>query len=140
MKHEGKNFPGPTIETERYWQGCKDHELLIQWCHQCGHYQFYPRMMCTVCMSKDLDWIKALGKGKVKTYTIVHRAISKAYAKEAPYTVAIIELSEGPTMMSNIIGCQPEDVKVGQEVKVTFEDWSEKITVPKFVPVDNKRN
>ncbi|MGJ9459664.1 Zn-ribbon domain-containing OB-fold protein [Oceanobacillus sp. CF4.6] len=136
MEHAGKNFPEPTIETEAYWEGCRNRELLIQQCNQCGKSQFYPRMMCTDCMSRNVHWVKATGKGKVKTYTIIHRAISKAYSKEAPYVVAIIELREGPCLMSNIVGCNPRDVNVGQEVEVTFQDWSERITIPMFTPIE----
>ncbi|MFC3040435.1 Zn-ribbon domain-containing OB-fold protein [Virgibacillus xinjiangensis] len=136
-EHIGKNFPQPTVETEVYWQGCRHHELLIQQCRECGHHQFYPRIMCTECMSRDVEWVKASGMGKVKTYTIMHQAISAAYAKDIPYVVAIIELDEGPTMMSNVIGCRPDDVKVGQEVKVAFEDWSDEITIPKFRPMES---
>ncbi|WP_085991209.1 Zn-ribbon domain-containing OB-fold protein [Oceanobacillus senegalensis] len=134
-EHIGKNFPEPTVETEKFWQGCRKRELLIQQCNECGHYQFYPRIMCTDCMSRNIDWMSATGRGKVKTYTIIYRAISKAYAKDVPYVVAIIELEEGPSLMSNVVGCKPEEVKVGQEVMVTFEDWSEEISIPKFTPL-----
>ncbi|MFC2949150.1 Zn-ribbon domain-containing OB-fold protein [Virgibacillus sediminis] len=135
-EHIGKNFPEPTVETEAYWQGCSNHQLLIQQCRECGHYQFYPRIICTDCMSRDVEWVKASGRGNVKTYTIIHRAISQAYEKDTPYVVALIELDEGPMMMSNVIGCTPEAVKVGQEVMVTFEDWSDEISIPKFTLVD----
>lgn len=85
-------------------------------------------------MNRDVAWKEASGKGKVKTYTIIHRAISEAYMKEAPYVLAIIELEEGPTMMSNVVNCNPDEVYVGQKVEVTFEKWSEEVTIPKFSP------
>lgn len=137
MEHAGKNFPEITVETAPFWEGCKKEQLLIQQCRHCGHYQFYPRLMCTNCMNREVDWIEASGKGKVKTYTIIHRAISEAYMKEAPYVLAIIELEEGPTMMSNVINCDPEKVYIGQEVEVTFEKWSEEVTIPKFSPLSS---
>lgn len=139
IDHSGKNFPIPTVETEKYWQGCHNHELLIQQCTNCGHHQFYPRIMCTQCMSDRVEWVQASGKGKVKSYTIMHRAISSAYKAEAPYVIAIIELDEGPTMMSNVVSCDPQSVFIGMEVDVVFEDWSEEISVPKFSPARQER-
>ena len=85
-------------------------------------------------MSREVEWVQATGRGKVASYTIIHRAISKAYLDEVPYVVALVELEEGPTMMSNIIHCEPEEVAIGMEIEVIFEDWSEKISIPKFRP------
>ena len=135
VNHSGKIFPRPTADTKRYWEGCKKHEVLIQYCSGCDKYQFYPRPICTNCMNEEIEWKKSTGRGKVLSYTSVHRAISKAYAKEAPYFVALIELDEGVTMMSNIISCKFEEIKIGMRVEVIFEDWSEEIAIPKFRPV-----
>lgn len=132
IDHSGKFFPHPTVETAPYWEGCRNHKLLIQQCKDCGHSQFYPRIICTNCMSDNVDWVPASGKGKVISYTIMHRAITKAYLAEAPYVIALIELNEGPTMMSNVVQCDPESVSIGMDVEVIFEDWSEEISVPKF--------
>ncbi|MDQ1001806.1 putative OB-fold protein [Neobacillus niacini] len=134
MGHSGKLFPRPTIETAPYWEGCHNHELLIQECKECGHHQFYPRIMCTDCSSPRMEWVPASGKGKVKSFTIMHRAITKAYLAEAPYVIALIELEEGPTMMSNVVQCELKNVEIGMEVEVVFEDWSEEISIPKFKP------
>lgn len=128
----GKFVPRPTVETEPYWQGCRNHELLIQQCLNCHNIQFYPRIMCTQCTSREVGWIKATGQGEVLSYTIVHRAISKAYQSEAPYVVALIKLEEGPTMMSNIIGCDLNAIEIGMKVQVVFEDWSASMTIPQF--------
>lgn len=133
--HSGKFFPRLTSETKRYWEGCQKREILIQHCTDCGKYQFYPRPICMNCMSENIEWKQASGKGKVLSYTIVHRAISKAYSNEVPYVVALIELDEGVTMMSNIIGKKLEAIEIGMRVEVVFEDWSEEITIPKFCPV-----
>lgn len=131
--HE-KNFPRPNPETTAYWEGCRKHELLIQRCSHCGEYQFYPRILCSACMSEHVEWVQAAGCGRVLTFTIVRRAVSEAYAPDVPYVVALIQLEEGPKMMSNVIQCNPDSVVVGMPVEVVFEDWSEEITVPKFRP------
>ncbi len=130
-----KPVPVPTRETKPYWEGCKKHELRVQQCTACGHHQFYPRLYCTACMSEKVEWVQASGKGKVLSFTVVYRPVTQAFAAEVPYVVALVTLDEGPQMMTNIIGCAPEKVHIGMSVEVTFEDWTEEISVPKFRPV-----
>jgi uncharacterized OB-fold protein len=131
----GKNLPHPNPETAPYWEGCREQKLLIQRCSSCGHHQFYPRILCTECTSQQVEWVSACGRGKVVSFTIVRQAISEAYAADVPYVIALIQLDEGPTMMSNVIQSDPESVMVGMPVEVIFEAWSEEITVPKFCPL-----
>ena len=129
-----KPLPAVTNETAPYWEGCKKHELRIQKCGACGNHQFYPRIMCTECSSERVEWVKVSGRAKVTTFTIVRRPVSPAFADDVPYVVALVTLDEGPTMMTNIIGCAPEQVAIGMPVAVTFEDWTEDISIPKFRP------
>jgi hypothetical protein len=129
-----KHFPRPTPETEAYWDGCRKHELLLQRCVACSEFQFYPRIVCTNCSSDKLEWVKANGQGKILTFTVVRRPVSEAYAEDVPYVVALIKLDEGPTMMSNVVQCDPEALKIGDPVQVMFEDWSKDISIPKFSP------
>jgi uncharacterized OB-fold protein len=96
--------------------------------------QFYPRIVCTECTSRNLEWVKASGQGKIRTFTIVRLPVSEAYAADVPYVVALIELEEGPTMMSNVVDCDPEALRIGDPVQVLFEDWSDDISIPKFSP------
>ncbi len=132
--HSGKIFPVPTPETAPYWQGCHEHELRLQHCRGCGQYQFYPRIICSGCMGDDLQWVAVSGVGEVLSFTLVRRAVSAAYSSEVPYVVALIQLREGPTMMSNVVECDPESVAVGMPVTVLFEDWSDAVSIPKFRP------
>ncbi len=130
-----KPVPVPTKETQPYWDGCKQHELRVQKCAGCGHHQFYPRLYCTACMSDRVEWVKTSGRAKVLSYTIIYRPVTQAFADNVPYVVALVTLDEGPQMMTNIVGCEPEKVHIGMPVQVTFEDWTEEIAVPKFKPV-----
>ena len=127
--------PVPTKETQPYWEGCKQHELRVQKCAACGHHQFYPRLYCTACMSDRVEWVKTSGRATVLSYTIIYRPVTQAFAGNVPYVVALVTLDEGPQMMTNIVGCEPEKVYIGMPVQVTFEDWTEEISVPKFKPV-----
>jgi len=130
-----KPVPVPTKETQPYWDGCKQHELRVQKCAACGHHQFYPRLYCTACMSDRVEWVKTSGRAKVLSYTIIYRPVTQAFAGNVPYVVAMVTLDEGPQMMTNIIGCEPEKVHIGMPVQVMFDDWTEEISVPKFKPV-----
>ena len=132
--HAGKHFPEPTAETQAFWDGCRKHQLLLQKCTHCGTHQFYPRSMCQRCMSDTVIWVEASGKGRIRSFTVVRRPVSPAYAAQTPYVVALIQLDEGPTLMSNIIDCDTDALRIGQAVSVLFEDWSEQITIPKFKP------
>jgi len=130
-----KQIPVPTSETQPYWEGCHNHELRIQKCQACGQHQFYPRLYCMACMSDQVEWVTASGRGTILSFTIVYRPVTKAFAGDVPYVVALVTLDEGPKMMSNIVECDPERVSIGMPVTVTFEDWSEEISVLKFRPV-----
>ncbi len=127
-----RHFPRPTAETQPWWDACRESRLLLQRCAACGAHQFYPRMMCARCDSDAVEWVAASGRGRIRSYTVVRRPVSKAYAAMTPYVVALVELAEGPTLMSNIVDCVPEAVAVGLPVQVTFERWSAEISVPMF--------
>lgn len=129
-----KNLPRPTPETEAYWQGCKDHKLLIQSCGNCGTFQFYPRCICTNCISDNLNWVTASGRATIISYTIMHRSVSKAYCVDGPQVLAIVRLEEGPQMMSHVVECDEEKLSIGMAVEVAFEDWTDDITMPVFRP------
>ena len=86
-------------------------------------------------MSDSLEWTRSSGRGQVITFTICRRAVSEAYADDVPYVIALVRLEEGPTMMSNIIECDPDSMVSGMPVEVVFEKRTEKITIPQFRPV-----
>jgi len=129
-----KPIPSPTHETRPYWEGCKRHELRIQQCGACGQHQFYPRLYCSKCFSERVEWVTASGRANETTFTIVRRPVSPAFKDDLPYVVALVTLEEGPSMMTNIVGCAPEQVAIGMPVSVTFEDWTAEISIAKFRP------
>ena len=135
-----KPLPPVTADTAAFWEACAEGRLLLQRCRDCGHWQFYPRRLCVACGGRSLQWREASGRGEVKSWTIIRRAVSEAFAADAPYVVALVTLSEGPTLMANIVGCDPESVAIGQPVRVTFEPrkavagGSAEVAVPQFEP------
>ncbi len=130
-----KPIPEVSENAREYWNGCKAHRLLLPKCRACGTVFFFPNKFCPDCLSEDIEWIEAEGKGTVHTFSIVYRPPGPAFAPDVPYVVAIIELAEGPRMMSNIVDVEPEDVRIGMPVEVTFEDITGDISLPKFHPI-----
>ena len=134
-----KPLPIANAETRPYWEGAKAHQLLIQKCSSCGHMQFYPRLICSACSARGVEWHAASGRGTVKSFTIIRRAVSAAFEADVPYVVALVALEEGPTMMSNIVECEVERVHIGMAVSVTFEQRAIDadaafVVVPQFRP------
>ncbi len=129
-----KPLPVVNEDTREYWAACQRHELLIQQCRACGRFQFYPRGICAHCLSEDLAWAKASGKGEVYSFSVVQRPPTKAFAADVPYTIAVVELAEGVRMMTNIVDCPPDQVRIGMPVEVVFEDVTAEISLPKFRP------
>lgn len=130
--HEGKNLPRPTPETQAYWDAAKDHRLVIQLCADCNEFQFYPRPQCTHCGSRNVKWADASGSATLVSFSVIGRAVSKAYADPNSSILALVRLSEGPQMMSNIVDCDPADLTIGDAVTVVYEDWTDEISIPKF--------
>ena len=129
-----KPLPEFRPETKPYWDACKRHEFVLPKCKSCGKIFFYPRALCPVCMCQDLEWIKASGKAKVWTYAIHYMGPTPAYKGEPPYVIAMVDLQEGAKMMTNIVNCKPEDVRIGMDVEVVFDDVTPEVTLPKFKP------
>lgn len=127
-------LPVPTAETAQFWEACRRRELLLQRCQGCGNVQFYPRVLCGRCGGRELGWVRASGRGNVTSFSIVRRPVSPAYGAEGPFALLLVGLEEGPTMMSTLTGCRPEDAFIGMPVTVVFEDWSEDVTMPRFRP------
>jgi uncharacterized OB-fold protein len=126
-------LPAPTPETQHFWEGTQAGELRLQSCDDCRHTYFPPRPFCPKCGSRKVSIIKAAGKAKLFSYVIHHRP---APGFTPPYAIAVVELDEGPRMMTNIVGCPqtPDALLLDMRLEVTFEKQSEQITLPFFTP------
>jgi len=113
-----KAVPEPTPETQPFWDGCARGELLLQRCRACAKPYFYPRPICPECGSTDVEWFTACGRATLYSYVI-----------------AVVQLAEGPRMMTNIVGIPntPEDLILDMDLQVTFEPRGE-ISLPVFTP------
>ena len=130
-----KPLPRPNPDTKPFWDGCKNHQLRFQKCITCGHVRWPAAIICPDCHAKETDWITSAGKGKVYSFTVYHQAFHPAFENDIPYVTAIIELDEGPHLLSNIVGCAPDAVQCDMPVEVTWEDVDAEFSLPKFKPI-----
>ena len=131
---EGKRpLPQPTPETQHYWDGLKAGELRLQKCDGCKHTYFPPRPFCPKCASRKVSVVKASGRAKLHSYVINQRP-SPGF--DAPYAIAVVELDEGPRLMTNIVGCPqtPEALQLDMGLVATFEKQTDAITLALFKP------
>jgi uncharacterized OB-fold protein len=130
-------LPSPiTPEAQPYWDGMKDHKLMLPKCDDCGKPFFYPRIACPLCHSRRISWIQASGKGKLYSFEIAYRSLSPAFKVKAPYILAMVELEEGPRLMSNLINIEPDPrvITCDMPVEVVFEKLTDEMTIPLFQP------
>jgi len=127
-----KFAPKPSPETQPFWDGTAAGELRLQRCIPCNELYFPPRPACPRCLSTEVKWETLSGRGTLHTYLINHRA---APGFVPPYAIAVVELEEGPRMMSNIVGVEqtPEALELDMPLEVTFEERGE-VKLPLFKP------
>ena len=117
-----KPVPETQPWSERFWAGTREGKLLIQVCDDCKARIFYPRKFCPKCWSGNLGWVQASGKAKVFTFSTAYAMVEPKFMDELPYTLAYVDLEEGVRMMTRIVDCEPESVRFGMDVEVTFRE------------------
>lgn len=125
--------PTPTPVSRPFWDAAAEGTLLLQHCERCERVVFYPRHRCPRCWAAALAWRPATGRGVVASFTVVHKPGHPAFAADAPYVVALVDLAEGPRMLSAIRGCEPGRVRIGMPVRVRFAPTGDH-TLPLFEP------
>lgn len=126
-------IPLPHGIDEEYWVATLDGRLLIQHCDECGHTQFYPRVLCTNCGELEPHYVESEGIGTVYAYTVCHVPGEPGFADRTPYVVAVVELEEGPRLLALVDG-DADDISIGTPVSVTFWRISDDAAIPVFVP------
>ena len=127
-----KPLPKINSDNRNFWKGCARHELGFQQCTSCGHVLWPPSILCPECHSRELDLILSKGRGTIYTYAVYHTAYHPGFINDLPYVVAVVELDEGPHLLTNIVGCSPAEVKCGLKVTVAWEDVAPGVSLPKF--------
>lgn len=119
--------PEPNPETKRFWEAAAQGQLLLKKCGDCGEVHYYPRALCPFCGSDRTDWQPASGRGTVYSWSVMRRA-------ETPYAIAYVTLDEGVTMMTNIVDCDLDGIRIGQPVRVVFKPTAGGPPLPAFTP------
>jgi uncharacterized protein len=102
------------VALEPYWAAAREGRLLLKSCRDCGKTHYYPRPLCPFCLSANTDWREASGDGEIYSWSVERRATP-------PYAIAFVTLPEGPTLLTNIVDCDLDGLRIGQKVRLAFE-------------------
>ena len=128
------DIPSPDLETQPFWDGCKEGRFLIRHCNACGEDHFYPRPFCPTCWSDDVAWKEASGRATLYTFSIVHQNDLPPFGERVPYVAAIVDLEEGPRVMTNIEGVDHDALRIGMPLVVDYKPISDDVTIAIFRP------
>jgi uncharacterized OB-fold protein len=136
-----KRFDLPTVEAETkpYWDAAKDGKLLIRRCSDCGTPHSYPRPFCPRCWSENVPWEEASGRATLYTFSTVFMNDLPPFNQRLPYVAAVVDLDEGPRMMTEIVDADAADLMLGMALEVTFRPLDDDLTAPYFRPVATTR-
>jgi len=134
------NKPLPVIDTltAPYWAHAKAHRLAVQTCGACGDRHFPPSPVCPECLSEDQSWEVVSGAGTLLSWASFHRAYWDGYRNDLPYDVCVVQLAEGPVIVSNFAGKAPEGLRLGLPLRATFEDVTPEISLVRFAADDKQ--
>jgi len=126
---ERKIIPPPVNpETKAFWDGAMQGKLLLKKCQACGQVHYYPRALCPYCFSERTEWLPASGRATVYSFSVMRRA-------PAPYAIAYVTLEESVTIMTNLVDCDFDRIRIGDKVKLVFKPSDGGPPVPMFTPV-----
>ena len=134
MTAVARPIPAVTPEMRPFYEGARRRELRVQRCRACGALRFPARALCSQCLSTDAEWVAVSGRGEVYSFNVMHQVYHPGFAAEVPYAVVLVQLAEGPRLLSNLVGIAPDAIRIGMPVRVVFEDVSDEVTLPKFAP------
>lgn len=132
MTEYKKPLPSGGMDAEPFWASCRQHAMALERCSACGHFRYPPRPLCPSCHGAESEWRPVSGRGRVYVPLTMYRGPTPAFAEEVPYNVSMIELEEGVRIWSNVVGCDPATVKIGDDVEIVYEDVTDSVTLPKF--------
>ncbi|MHB8669025.1 MAG: Zn-ribbon domain-containing OB-fold protein [Acidimicrobiales bacterium] len=128
------DLPTPDDGTRPFWDAAAEGRLLFKRCASCGRAHFYPRPFCPHCWSPDVDWEQASGRGTLYTYSVVQVNDLPPFGERVPYVAAIVDLEEGPRLMTNVVEVDHDDLRVGMPLVASFQAINEEFTIPVFRP------
>lgn len=133
------DLPAPDPETQPFWDAARSGRLLLRRCLDCGRIHFYPRPFCPFCWSERVEWVEGSGRATLYTWSVVRRNDLPPFNERVPYVAAVVDLEEGPRMMTNIVDCDFEALEIGMPLEVLFQEISKDVTIPVFRPRSSER-
>lgn len=128
------DLPTPEGDTIEFWEAAKREQLLIKHCQECGAFSYYPRPFCPTCWSERVEWYQASGDATLYTWSVIYNNDQPPFKDRVPYVAAIVDLAEGPRMMTNVVDAPFEWLRVGMPLRVRFMPISDEFTLPVFTP------
>ena len=126
--------PLPNAETQPFWDATAEGRIELPRCGDCDLVIWYPRSICPDCQSTDLTWQSMSGAGTLYSYSVTRAGGGRAWREHLPFVVAYVRLDEGPTMLTNIVDCDPDDLEVDMAVTAVFDDTGEGNALVRFRP------
>lgn len=128
----GKPLPALDDNNRPFWAAAREGRLVLQHCGACAKPRYPINHVCPHCLSDRFEWKPVSGRGTVYSSIVFHQVYNQAFAGDVPYNVSLIQLEEGPRMISNVVGIPPSEVKVGDPVEVVFDPVTPEISIPRF--------
>lgn len=128
------DLPAPDDTSRPWWEAAAEGRLLAVRCNECHELHYYPRPFCPRCGGDSVEWEQVSGDATLYTWSVVHQNDLPPFAGKVPYVAAIVDLAEGPRMMTNVVGCEFEDLRVGMALRVEFEEIGDGFSIPVFRP------
>jgi uncharacterized protein len=129
-----KPLPRKDTLAAPFWEHAAEERLAVQRCAKCRDLHFPPTQVCPVCLSEEQEWQVVSGSGRVVSWVHFHQAYWPAFRAELPYNVVLVELDEGPRLLSNLVSPPAQGIEPGMKVRAVFEKATAEITLPKFAP------
>ncbi len=126
--------PNITAVNRPFWEGCGRGRLLIQRCSACARLRYPASVVCPSCLGRASEWQPMSGRGKVFSFVVFHHAYHPAWESKVPYNVSLVELDEGPIVLSNVVEVDNAKLEVGMPVEVAFEPMDDGLAIPVFKP------
>lgn len=135
MSDYAKLLPNTTDRLNApYWQAAKRHELSMQRCPRCGYVRFPAAQLCPECLDENDEWVTLSGRGSVWSFGVYYHVFNASFAADVPYNVALVQLEEGPRLVTNVVGVPNEQITIGMPVEVSFDDVTDDVTLVRFRP------
>lgn len=135
MAEYAKPLPVVSAINAPFWEATRRHELRIQQCRACHRFWYPFGPLCPHCWSRDYDWTRVSGRGRVSSWVVFHQLYFPGFKDELPYNVTQVTLDEGPRLLTNLVGVAHDQLRIGMPVEVVFEDVTDEVTLPKFRPI-----